>query len=444
MERPSTKYVSVGETDVAYQVIGDGPMDLLFCYGLGSHIELVWDAEPLVEIFRRLASFSRLIYFDRRGIGASDRVPDTVVPTWEQWAEDFHAVLDAVGSEKAAILAHGDVGPLAMLFAAMHPERVSALILFNTAARWMRDDDYPIGLTPADLDALLDIFARASGTPEFQALFAPSMANDPEYLALAAKITRSSATPRNITAQWNYILRYQDVRSALPLISAPTLVLHSRDNTWIDGSLSRFLAEHIEGAIFRELPGADVTPSPEWQAMSDAVAEFLGVDHPEPEIDRVLATILFTDIVGSTERAAVQGDAGWRVILDAHDRYVREQIRKHRGREINTTGDGFVISFDGPARAIRCAEAIGDAITRQGLQVRMGLHTGECEIRGEDLGGLAVHIAARVSGLANAGEILVSGTVKDLVVGSGIDFEDRGERELKGVPGSWRLFAVEA
>ena len=444
MERPPTKYVSVGETDVAYQVIGDGPMDLLFCFGLGSHIEWVWEAEPLTEIFRRLCSFSRLVYFDRRGTGASDRVPDTVVPTWEQWAEDFHAVLDAVGSDKAAILAHGDAGPLAILFAAMHPERVSALILFNTAARWIRDEDYPIGRSLADLEALLDFFSQALGTPELQALFAPSMANDPEYLALAAKITRSAATPRNIIAQWNHILRYQDVRSALPLVSAPTLVLHSRDNAWFDESLSRYLAEHIEGATFRALPGADVTPSPEWQAMSEAVAEFLGVDHPEPEIDRVLATILFTDIVGSTERAAVQGDAGWHVVLDAHDRSVREQIRKHRGREINTTGDGFVISFDGPARAIRCAAAIGDAITRQGLQVRMGLHTGECEVRGDDLGGLAVHIAARVSGLANAGEILVSGTVKDLVVGSGIDFEDRGERELKGVPGSWRLFAVQA
>jgi class 3 adenylate cyclase len=442
MERPPTHYVSVGETDVAYQVIGEGPVDLLFCFGLGSHIELIWDVEPLVEIFRRLTSFSRLIYFDRRGTGASDRVPHTIVPTWEQWAEDFHAVMDAVGSEKAVILAHGDAGPLAILFAAMHPERVSALILFNTVARWLQDEDYPIGLTPDAIDAILDLFAQTIGTLELQALFAPSMANDPEYLALGAKVTRSAATPRAAIAQWTYILRGQDVRSALPFIKAPTLVLHSRDNTWLEGSLTEYLAAHIEGATFQQLPGADLTPSPEWYVMCDAVAEFLGADHPEPEIDRVLATILFTDIVGSTERAAVEGDARWRAELDAHDRAVREQIRKHRGREINTTGDGFVISFDGPARAIRCAEAIGKAVGSHGLEVRMGLHTGECEIRGDDLSGLAVHIASRVSGLADAGEILVSGTVKDLVVGSGIEFEDRGERELKGVPGSWKLFTV--
>jgi class 3 adenylate cyclase len=417
-------------------------VDLLFCFGLGSHIEWIWECEPLVEIFRRFASFSRLIYFDRRGTGASDRVPYAAVPTWEQWSEDFHAVLDAVESEKAAILACVDVGPLAVLFGAMHPERVSALILFNTAARWMPDQGYPIGLTPDDVEALLALFAQTLGTTELQALMAPSMANDPDYLALGAKITKSAATPRNALAQWSYILRHQDVRSALPLVQAPTLVLHSQDNTWVDGSLSQYLADNIAGATFRELPGADMTPTPEWYAMTDAVAEFLGVERTDPEIDRVLATILFTDIVGSTERAAADGDARWRVVLDAHDRAVREQLRKYRGREIKTTGDGFVISFDGPARAIRCAKAIDDAITNQGLKVRIGLHTGECEVRGDDLGGLAVHIAARVSAMATAGEILVSGTVKDLVVGSGIDFEDRGERELKGVPGAWKLFAV--
>jgi class 3 adenylate cyclase len=439
MDAPETRYVAVGDADVAYQVLGEGPLDLLFCYGLGSHIEFNWQVPTVAEFYDRLASFSRLIIFDRRGTGASDGVPRSAVPTLEEWTEDMAAVLDAAGSARTAILATIDTGPIAILYTAMHPERVSALVLLNTAARFIEAEDYPIGASPETVDALVEMIAAGWGTPEFLALANPSA--DWEFLRLTAQVLRASATPRTAASQYNNVLR-NDVRQALPLIQVPTLVLHVKEQPFTPVDLGHYLAEHIEGANFVELPGADLSFTPANQVVADEVAEFLTGERPVVEVERILTTVLFTDIVGSTERAASLGDQRWRALLDSHDRTVRDQLRRFRGREINTTGDGFFASFDGPARAIRCAQAIAEATARLGVELRMGLHTGECDVRGDDLGGLAVHIAARVGALAGPGEVLVSGTVKDLVVGSGIEFDERGERQLKGVPGAWRLFAV--
>jgi class 3 adenylate cyclase/alpha-beta hydrolase superfamily lysophospholipase len=436
---PDTQYVAVGDADVAYQVHGSGPVDLLFCYGLGSHLEFNRQVPTVAVFFERLAGLFRLITFDRRGTGASDGVPRASVPTVEEWTDDMAAVLDAAGSERAAILATLDTGPIALLYAAMHPERVRGLILFNTFARYVASDEYSIGVPATMVDALVETLATTWGTPELLALANPSA--DSEFLRLTAPVTRASATPRTAAAQMRHMLRH-DVRHVLPLIQAPTLVLNVSEQAFAPVAHSCYLADHIDGATLKILPGGDLSWTPANLVVVDEIAEFLTGERPVIEVERILATVLFTDIVGSTERAASVGDARWRAQLDAHDRAVREQLRRFRGREINTTGDGFVASFDGPARAIHCAQEIIDAVREIGLEVRAGLHTGECVVRGDDLGGIAVHIAARVGSLAVPGEVLVSGTVKDLVAGSGIDFADRGEHRLAGVPEAWRLFAV--
>ena len=348
-------------------------------------------------------------------------------------------MLHAASSKQTAILATLEAGPIAILYAAMHPETVSGLILLNTSARYLEADDYSVGLPSEAVDAVVSLVASAWGTPDLARLIAPSLADDAEHMRLVSKLERSSATPRGAAAQYDDMLRRFDVRHALPLIQAPTLVLHASENTFVPIAHGRYLADHISGAIFTELPGGDTATNP---AVASEVAEFLTGDRPEVEVERILTTVLFTDIVGSTARAASVGDVRWHSILDAHDQSVRQQLKHFRGREINTTGDGFIASFDGPARAIRCAQAISEATEKLGVPIRLGLHTGECEVRGDDLGGLAVHIAARVAALASPGDVLVSGTVKDLVVGSGIEFSERGEHELKGVPGYWKLFAA--
>jgi class 3 adenylate cyclase len=441
MDAPETRYVAVGDAHVAFQVVGDGPIDLLYFYGLGSHVDSFWDMPEAAEFLTRLASFSRLLFFDRRGTGASDAVPSSALPTWEEWTEDVGAVLDAAGSKQTAILATLDSGPIAMLYAASHPERVSALALLNTTSRYLIADDYPIGATREAIDALVAMLGTMWGTPDLVRVINPTMANNSQHLQMVAKQLRAAATPRTAEAQYRYILRSVDVRQALPLIQAPTLVLHV-ENPMVPIEQGRFLAEHIDGATFVELPGGDLGLTSESYAIVDEVAEFLTGERPTVDVERVLTSVLFTDIVGSTAQAASLGDRRWRSVLDAHDTTVRDQLRRFRGNEIKTTGDGFLASFDGPARAIRCAQAILDATSTAGINLRIGMHTGECEVRGDDLGGLAVHIAARVGALARPGELLVSGTVKDLVVGSGIRFEDRGEHKLKGVPGNWKLFAA--
>jgi class 3 adenylate cyclase len=440
MDPPETRYVAVGDADVAYQVIGEGPLDLLYCYGLGNQVEVAWDVPGIPEFSSGLAAFCRRIIFDRRGTGASDGVSLNAIPTWEEWTEDIAAVMSAAGSKRAAIMAAVDAGPMAILFTAMHPDMVTALILLNTSARYLEADDYPIGAPPEAADALVKLIATGYGTSDFTRLINPSSADDTERIRLLSKLLRSSATPRSAAAQFNYILR-SDVRHALSLVQAPTLVLHVRESPFLPIAHGRYIADHIDGARFVELPGGDLGLPTDRQLL-DEVAEFLTGERPVVEADRILTTVLFTDIVGSTERVASLGDQRWRSLLDAHDRTVRDQLRRFRGREIQTTGDGFVASFDGPARAVRCAQAVIEATGKLGIEVRTGLHTGECEIRGDDLGGLAVHIAARVGALATTGEVLVSGTVKDLVVGSGIEFTERGKHELKGVPEARSLFAV--
>jgi class 3 adenylate cyclase len=442
-EVPDTRYVSVGDADVAYRVLGVGPPDLLYFFGLGSNIELIWDLPYADRLQHQLASFSRLIHFDRRGMGASDGMLRAALPKWEEWTEDVLAVLDGVGSEQAAIFAEVDAGPIAILFAAMHPERVSALILSNSGARFLAADDYPIGVAPDVADLIVETIASMWGTDELVRQTTPWAGDDPSLMRTLKTMLRAAATPHTAAAFFHYIITSLDVRQALASIQAPTLVIHNRDNPFIPVELGRYLADHIPAAKFIEFPGSGVYVDPECQdAVFAEIAEFLTGERPSVGVDRILTSLMFTDIVASTEQAAALGDRRWRGLLDAHDRVVRDQLRRYRGREINTTGDGFVASFDGPARGIRCAQAIVEAARVVGLEVRVGLHTGECEVRGGDLGGLAVHIAARVGATARSGEVLVSSTVKDLVAGSGIEFEDRGEHELKGVPGSWRLFAL--
>lgn len=444
MDPPETRYVTVGEAQVAYQVVGAGPIDLLWCYGLAGHIDLFW-LDPLRQIprfFEGLASFCRLILFDRRGVGASDGGHPTRAPTWEELIEDMRAVLGAVGSKEAAVMANLEAGPSAMLFAAMYPERVRALVLRNTMARLLYAEDYPIGVTPDVVDGYRTLLATQWGTEDLARLANPGLADSPEWIRYCAMVNRASATPRSAAAQMSAYMEL-DLRHALPLIKAPTMVLHNVDNLMLPLELGRYLAEHIERATLVEVPGSDIGLVGDDQTLAD-IAEFLTGERPSVEVDRILTTMLFTDIVGSTARASSIGDRRWRALLDAHDRKIREQLERFRGREVDTTGDGFLASFDGPARAIRCARAIVDAVRPLGIEVRAGLHTGECEVRGEHLGGIAVHIAARVGALAGPSEVLVSSTVKDLVVGSDIAFVEGGEHQLKGVPGMWRLYSVAA
>jgi class 3 adenylate cyclase len=438
MSGPSdTRYVAVDDADVAYQVAGDGPVDLLFCYGLGSHIEFNRQVRTVAEFQDRLASFSRLITFDRRGMGASDGVPRNAVPTWEEWAEDVAAVMEATQSARPTIFASIDSGPMAMLFTAMHPERVDRLVLLNCVARSFVADDYPIGVTREVGAELVELIATSWGTPEFVALANPSA--DAEFIALTAPVLRASATPRTAAALMDNLLA-TDVREVLPLIRVPTLVLQGTAQPLVPVEYGSYIADHIEGAVFVLLPGGDASFTQANLVIADEIAEFLTGERPSFEVERVLTTVLFTDIVDSTQRAAAMGDRKWRVLLDTHDRIVRDELRRYGGREINTTGDGFLASFDGPARALRCARAIVDAASLAAIDVRVGVHTGECEVRGDDLGGIAVHIGARVASEAQGGQVLTTSTVRELVAGSGITFADHGVHELKGIADTWHLY----
>ena len=440
--QPETRYVDVGDAQVAYQVLGDGPLDVLFGWGIGSQIELQWAHPAWAGVLARFAAFSRLILFDRRGTGASDRLPRGSVPTWEEWAEDMGAVLDAAGSESAAIVAVRDNGPMAIMYAAMHPERVRALVLVGTAARLVSGPGYPIGFPPDAIEEMLEFVEKSWATQELLRTAFPKFADEPDFLRWWISMNHASITPRAAGALYRHIFA-TDVREALPLISVPTLVIHPTDNAIVPLEHAQYLAEHIQGARLIELRGAALGIDPfDLEPFFDPVTEFLTGEPPVVEVDRILATILFTDIVGSTQRAVSEGDRRWSAMLDDHHRIVRAELSRFRGREIDTAGDGFLATFDGPARAIRCACAIRDRVQALGLQVRAGLHTGEVELAGDDVRGIAVHVGARVGANANPDEVLVSHTVKDLVAGSGIEFEDRGEHELKGVPGTWNLFAV--
>jgi class 3 adenylate cyclase/pimeloyl-ACP methyl ester carboxylesterase len=439
MAPPETKYARGHYGLIAYQVVGNGPVDLVYLTGATSHVDVRWDSPAFAKYLDRLASFSRLISLDRLGTGASDRVATDVPATWEEWADDLHVVLDAAGSEQAAILAVLDAGPMAMLFAATNPERTAALVLGNTTARVLADDDYPEGMPPDAGEFMLSAIEGGWGTEGFAAMTAPGFANEPDRRAWLAKYMRASMSPAAVAAQYRSMVEV-DVRWVLPTLHVPTLVLQRRDFQ-IGPPHGHYLAEHIPGAKYVELPGSDSMITGDDVGL-DTIQEFLTGTRPGPEPDRVLATVLFTDIVGSTQHLSRIGDREWRTLLNDYDAIVQRELEHFSGRLVKTTGDGSLATFDGPARAIRCACVVRDAARALGVETRSGLHTGEIEHRGDDITGLAVVIGQRVSALGAEREVLVSSTVKDLVVGSGIEFTEHGEHELKGVPGTWRVYGV--
>ena len=440
-----TRYAKSGDISVAYQVAGEGPLDVVFVPGFVSHVELGWEVPPYARIFHRLSAFARLIVFDKRGTGLSDRTVD--VPTLEERMDDVRAVMDAAGSERAAIVGISEGGPMALLFAATYPERVTALVLWDTYARALAAPDYPAGSPPELFDETLRIVEKYWGVGRVvRFMFLQDAPEDEETRQLLARAERNCATPAMAVAALRFV-GPMDVRHVLSSISAPTLVLHRSGDPPIPVEQGRYLAEHIPGARFVELAGDfHLSATGQDEDALDEIEEFLTGVRPEkvPAPDRVLKTVLFTDIVDSTARAASEGDRRWHELLDAHDVAIRKQLGRFRGDEVKTTGDGFLAAFDGPGRAINCAQEIATRSRELGLEIRAGLHTGECELRGDDLAGIAVHIGARVASLAGPGEVLVTSTVRDLVAGSGIEFTDRGHHELKGVPGEWQVLAVEA
>jgi class 3 adenylate cyclase len=437
---PETRYARAGDIHIAYQVVGDGPVDVVYVPPQLQQVEHLWTEPRVAAFFERLARFSRLVLFDRRGTGLSD--PIAARTTLEDQMEDLDAVLDAVGSERPALFAQAEGSPMAMLYAATHPERVRALVLYAGMARVTAAPGYEWPGTPAEREArIAEIFAHWGGG-ERVALIAPSHADDAALRRWFGKLERLSASPGALRLLFD-IAGETDVREVLPSIQAPTLLLHRRDDPAIDVRHSRYLAAHLPDARYVELPGHDnLVVVGDSERILVEVERFLTGTHTPPEADRVLATVMFTDIVGSTETAARLGDRAWRELLARHDELSRAQLARFRGRAVKSLGDGWLATFDGPARAIRCALELRDAVRELGVELRAGLHTGECEAMGDDVGGLAVHIGARVGALAAPREVLVSNTVKDLVVGSGIDFADRGEHALKGVPGTWRLWAA--
>ena len=438
--QPETLFAEGPEGQVAYQVWGDGEFDLLFVPSWLWNIDMMWDHPRIERFLRRLGTFSRVIAFDKRGTGVSDPVPLGALPTLEQWVDDIRVVLDAAESSRVALLGNLEGVQMALLFAGLYPARTRALVVLDGTACYLRREDYPIGIPEHVHQRSAEVIFGGSPA-ELLALWAPSLAADQSARAWWARYLRSAASPTGSERMFRHGAQW-DVRPALSSISAPTLVLHHADNRWIRANNGQYIAEHIGGAKYIELSGADgLFFAGDQDASLGEIEAFLTGTRSAPEHDRVLATVLFTDVVSSTQRVSELGDARWRDLLDTHDAIAGDEVTGFRGRVIKSTGDGTLATFDGPARAIRCAASIGEAVRSLGIEIRAGLHTGEVELRGDDIGGIAVHTAARVMGQAGPGEILVSSTVKDLVVGSGIDFLDRGEHELRGLEGRRRLFA---
>jgi pimeloyl-ACP methyl ester carboxylesterase len=456
VETPEVRYARSGDVNIAYQVVGDGPVDLLYIPGWISQLDLYWEEATVSRFLRRLGAGARLILFDRRGIGLSDRLPEGAFPTLEARMDDARAVLDAAGSEQAAIFAQGYGCPLAIMFAATHPDRTRALVLYTAVAKTgAREDDYPWGWAPDEAAAYRERSAERWGSEDYSrewlARLAPSAADDPRQVAWHARLMRASASP---TAQVRFgqMSADMDVRALLPLLHTPTLVLVREDVRAPKGAVdvpsleeAEWVAARIPDAKLVVLPGRDYLP---WvgdqQALVDEVASFVTGSRPVVEPDRMLLTVLFTDVVDSTGWLARLGDRRWRELLGEHDIVVRRELERFRGREVDRAGDGFFATFDGPARAIRCALEIARELRRLGLEIRAGVHTGECDVDGNRVTGIAVHTGARIAALADAGEVLVSSTVKDLVAGSELGFEERPPTQLKGVPGEWRLHVVKA
>jgi class 3 adenylate cyclase len=435
--QPDTRYARSGDLQIAYQVFGSGPANLVIAPPFVSNIENFWEQPDFARWLNHLGGFARVAMFDKRGTGMSDRVGE--LPGLETRIEDFKAVMDAAGFEKAAVMGISEGGSLASLFAATYPQRCDGLVLYGCFARftsWLP--------TQEALDGFLDYIDRHWGTGGSLPLFGPTRGDDPAFQQWWSRFERLGASPSAAKALMRMNSQI-DVSDILGAIRVPTLVVHRTDDVTINVEGGRFLAENIPGARLVELPGNDHIPfiGENAREILDAMEEFLTGSKSSVLPDRVLATVLFTDIVGSTEKAGSLGDQRWRDLLDKHNAMVRRNVMRFRGRETNTTGDGFLVTFDGPARAVRCACAIADEVRPLGIQIRAGLHTGECEEIGDDIGGIAVHIGARVAAMAGPSEILVSSTVKDLVAGSGLRFADRGEHALKGIPDAWRIFAVE-
>jgi pimeloyl-ACP methyl ester carboxylesterase len=435
-QTPPIQYTKAGEVDIAYRVLGSGPIDIVFVPGLISNLEIEWEDNVKAPLYRQLATFSRLITFDKRGMGLSDR--NVGAPTLEERMADVQAVMDAVGSERAALIGASEGGLMSMLFAATFPERTSALVLFGTLARVRVAGDYPHG-NEALFPALERILADGWGTGATAEMFAQSWQDHPGFRDSLGRIERASGSPSTIKAVIDGLVN-SDVRAALASISAPTLVVHATDDIAVPIGNGRWLADHIDGARFVEIPGEHVVF--DVNQFSEEVESFLTGVRPTRAYDRVLSTVMFSDIVGSTEKASALGDGEWRRLLDQHDSITRREIENVGGRWIKSTGDGVLATFDGPARGVACGRQLHQALEPLGIEVRVGLHTGEIELRDDDIGGIAVHIGARVSGYAEAGQVLVSRTVTDLVAGSGLEFTDQGEHTLKGVPGNWQLYAA--
>jgi class 3 adenylate cyclase/alpha-beta hydrolase superfamily lysophospholipase len=442
MDVPETQYARSGDVNIAYQVVGEGGLDLVYVPGWVSNIEYMWTYPPFVHFLERLAAFSRLILFDKRGTGLSDPVPLDRLPTLEQRMDDVRAVLDAVGSERAALFGHSEGGNMCMLFAATYPERVRALVMLAVYAKRLRSDDYPWAPTAEEREAdARQIEEHGWGDIDLS-FYAPSRRDDPDFAKWLRGWLRNGASPRAAAGLLRMNSRI-DVRDVLPTVGVPTLLLHRTGDPDVNIEEGRYIAERIPGARFVELPGDEhVIPAGDVDRLADEIEEFLTGARPAPESDRVLTTVLFTDIVGSTDRAVALGDREWSELLERHHALVRAELERYRGREVDTAGDGFLATFDGPARAVRCACAIRDAVRAIGLDVRAGVHTGEVQLRGEKVVGIAVHTGARIAALGGTGEVLVSRTVTDLTSGSGLVFEERGEHELKGVPGPWQVYSV--
>ena len=439
--QPKTRYAKSGDVSIAYQVFGEGPVDLVFVPGFVSNVDFYWEVPALQHLMERLGSFARVVIWDKRGTGLSDPVKE--VPTLDERVDDMKAVMEAVGLERAAFLGVSEGGPMSLLFAASHPERTAALVLYGSSPRFAASPDWEWGWTEPEITEILDEIERGWGDGAVIKYFGPSQIDNEAVLHAWGRYQRAGASPAMARAVLEAVAEI-DCRDILSAISVPTLILHPTEDLVASVQAGRYMAQHIPGAQLVELPGEHLLIMLEPDLIVDEIEQFLtGVRHESPS-NRILATVMFTDIVGSTVRAAELGDHRWRDLLATHDAAVRQELKRFDGREVKTTGDGFLATFAAPSRAIACACAVRDSVHQFGIDVRVGLHTGECEIMGDDIGGLAVHTGARVAAHAGPGEVLVSSTVKDLVAGARIGFADRGAHELKGVPGEWRLFAVTA
>ncbi len=439
---PISGYAELAEQRIAYQVVGDGPIDLIYTMGFVGSVDVEWE-EPTVRLFfQQMARYARVIRFDRRGTGASDQISLDALPPWESFSDEIDAVMDAVGSTEAVLVAGGPAGPVGVFFAATRPERVKALVLLHAGVRYLEAEDYPIGWSRDQLIEGQARFGEKWGTGEAFDLIFPSRAGDRRLQAWYAKLERSITSP-GAMQKYQDADQDTDARALLPSVKAPTLVLHKPENDFVPLAWSEYIAENIDWARLVKLPGKDMLPFFEHpEPMLDAIEEFITGTRSHAHTDRRLSTVLFTDLVDSTATAKRFGDRRWRELIDLHDSLATDTVAAHDGELIKTTGDGIVATFDGPGRAIRTVEAFQAELAKLNLKLRAGMHTGEIEVRDKDIGGIAVHLAARIMAKAGAGEIVVSSTVKDLVIGSDIAFEERGEHRLKGIEGEWQLYSI--